>query len=300
MTLHLLPAVPTPEIVWFAVVAGGFLLGSVPFCWLLPRVLLGKDICQLSKDGNPGAANVFVNCGVLMGAVCLTLDILKGFLPVFAAARFFNVDDFRFALAMAAPVAGHAVGIFRGFRGGKGIAASFGSLAGLIPESFMMFMLAGIYIIFSTLLKINPNRRRSVVTYLVFAAVSCGVMSFYGRFAMAAGCLLISGTVIFKHVFSGEAASEKASASVGVLKSGISSGKALMRAGEAVLSGEASGKENSVSAKRASRDGETSGVGKQVGVERVSGDRIAPNGCIVTEGEPAEASAKSPAESRDN
>lgn len=56
--IWLLPAA-SPRVGWFVVIALGFFLGSVPFCHLLPRVFLGKDICKLSDDGNPGAANVF-------------------------------------------------------------------------------------------------------------------------------------------------------------------------------------------------------------------------------------------------
>ena len=63
--IWLLPAV-SPRVGWFVVITLGFFLGSVPFCHLLPRVFMGKDICALSDDGNPGAANVFKLCGVPM------------------------------------------------------------------------------------------------------------------------------------------------------------------------------------------------------------------------------------------
>ena len=63
-------------------VIGGFLLGSVQFCRIIPHAIKKVDVCALSDDGNPGAANAFKFCGILIGSVCLALDILKGFAPV--------------------------------------------------------------------------------------------------------------------------------------------------------------------------------------------------------------------------
>lgn len=60
----------------------GFLSGSVLYCRFVPLLLLKKDICALSPDKNPGAANVFVHCGVPMGLLCLVLDMAKGGVPV--------------------------------------------------------------------------------------------------------------------------------------------------------------------------------------------------------------------------
>lgn len=212
--IWLLPAV-SPRVGWFIVIALGFFLGSVPFCSLLPRVFMRKDICALSDDGNPGAANVFKLCGVPMGMLCLVCDLGKGFLPVFAAERLMmslqapsvtvagaDPFDIRFALAVAAPVVGHALGVFRGFRGGKAIAASFGALIGLLfakPMSPVVFILAALYILFSTLIKIYPNRRRSILTFVLFGLIAGGYSLMQGTVSVALGCALISAVVIYKH-----------------------------------------------------------------------------------------------------
>ena len=212
--IWLLPAV-SPRVGWFVVITLGFFLGSVPFCHLLPRVFMGKDICALSDDGNPGAANVFKLCGVPMGILCLVCDLGKGFLPVFAAERMMaafpppalttvgaDAFDIRFGLAIAAPVVGHAMGIFRGFKGGKAIAASFGALIGLLfakPMSPAVFVLAALYILFSTLIKIYPNRRRSILTFILFALIAGGYSVMTGMISVALGCAIISAVVIYKH-----------------------------------------------------------------------------------------------------
>ena len=115
----------------FALIAGGFLLGGVMFSRALPKLLTGKDVCALRADKNPGAANVFAVCGVPMGLLCLALDMLKAYLPVSLAARYLDTQSVWFALAIAAPVLGHAVGVFNGFHGGKCIASAFGAMLAL-------------------------------------------------------------------------------------------------------------------------------------------------------------------------
>ena len=92
----------------FALIAGGFLLGGVMFSRALPKLLTGTDVCALRADKNPGAANVFAVCGVPMGLLCLSLDMLKAYLPVSLAARYLDMQSVWFALALAAPVLGAA------------------------------------------------------------------------------------------------------------------------------------------------------------------------------------------------
>lgn len=185
---------------WLCFIGGGFILGSIPFCYLLPKLMAGKDICALSDDHNPGAANVFINCGAPLGLFCLALDLLKGFAPVFLAWRTLGSDNILFAGVMLAPVLGHALGIFRGFRGGKGIAVTFGVMLGAMPVTPVGWLLAALYIIFSTLIKINPNRRRSIVTFALFALISAPLLIAHRKFSIAAGCMAIPVVVIYKHL----------------------------------------------------------------------------------------------------
>ena len=136
----------------FALIAGGFLLGGVMFSRALPKLLTGKDVCALRADKNPGAANVFAVCGVPMGLLCLALDMLKAYLPVSLAAQYLDTQSVWFALALAAPVLGHAVGVFNGFHGGKCIASAFGAMLALALTGVSLtglLLLAGRYIFFS-------------------------------------------------------------------------------------------------------------------------------------------------------
>ena len=174
--------------------------GSLMFSQWLPGLIHHKDITKISDDANPGATNVFIHCGPMMGLVCLSLDMLKGFLPVYLCYHLLCPDKLWFALVMAAPVLGHALAPLAHFHGGKCIATSFGVLLALFPMTHIVLLLAGIYIVFSTMLKIHPNSSRSIVTFGLFGMISLLMLFHTRRYSIAGGCLLISAIVIYKHI----------------------------------------------------------------------------------------------------
>lgn len=186
----------------FLLIAGGFLLGSVPFSYHIPKLICGIDVCKMSDDGNAGAANAFIHAGIPIGMLCLLLDMAKGFIPVIFGCVTTDSRSVFFAAVMFAPVLGHALGMFRHWHGGKSIATSFGVLLGILPESGIVFLLAILYITFSTFVKINPHRLRSIVSYSAFAALGCPYLVYRAKYSIALGCLFISATVILKHAVS--------------------------------------------------------------------------------------------------
>lgn len=184
----------------FALIAFGFLLGGVMFSRTLPKLLTGKDVCALRADKNPGAANVFAVCGVPMGLLCLALDMLKAYLPVSLAARYMDTQSVWFALALAAPVIGHAVGVFNGFHGGKCIAAAFGAMLALANVSVTgLLLLAGLYIFFSAVVKVRPHRLRSMLVFALYGALAALFYSLHGETVLALGCGIIAATGVLRH-----------------------------------------------------------------------------------------------------
>lgn len=181
-------------------IAFGFLLGSVMFSRILPRVFLKKDICALSKDKNPGASNVFVHCGIPMGLLCLALDMAKGFVPVFLASRTTDVQMLLFAGVMVAPVLGHALAVFNDFHGGKCIATIFGVLIALLPLTPAGWLLAGLYILFSGIIRVKPNRKCSLLTFTLFGAIAGVMLTRHGKFSIAGGCVVMALLAILKHL----------------------------------------------------------------------------------------------------
>lgn len=168
----------------------GYLSGSVMYSQLLPLKLRHVNIREISDDGNPGAGNVFKNIGISMGFLCLICDIIKGTIPVALCLRYLSWDSPLFALALIAPVLGHA-------RFGKAIAVSFGTLLGLIPESFLVFYLVVPFVFFSTVIRITPHAWRVIVSFAVFVV---GTILRDNAFSLQIAAFCIGLIVIVKHV----------------------------------------------------------------------------------------------------
>lgn len=186
-------------LLWGVIIVGGFLLGSIMFSRMLPLIICKKDICAISPDKNPGAANVFSCLGIPMGMLCLLCDLLKGFIPVYAGVCLLDVRHMAFAAVLAAPVLGHAIAPFDHFRGGKCIATAFGVMLGIMPITRIGFLLAALYIFFSVIFRINPTRLRSIVTFSLFGVISFAVMILTEKGSVAFGCALVSAIATAKH-----------------------------------------------------------------------------------------------------
>jgi len=102
----------------------GFLCGSLMFSYWI-GLLLRHDLRNVG-DGNPGAANLWKAAGPLYGAAGSVLDFLKGFLPVWLALEYGPVEGYGWIPVALSPVTGHPFTPFLRFRGGKGIALTFG------------------------------------------------------------------------------------------------------------------------------------------------------------------------------
>ena len=180
----------------------GYVSGSLLWAKFFGRLFMKEDITAVSDDGNPGAFNAFQCGGVWCGGCTLCLDMLKGFLPVmlFRLSRP-DYPPFALALVLAAPVAGHAFSVFYAFRGGKGIAVSFGCLLGLAPDLRPALILAGTFIVFSEVIKISPHYYRTLAAYI--AAVPL-VFRMARTWPVWAGFLLIAQIVILKLLSSKE------------------------------------------------------------------------------------------------
>lgn len=114
-----------------------YLVGAIPWSWLVVRLARGVDLRQVGS-GNLGATNTFRTVGTAGGLLVLVLDILKGWVApaVFARWRFDSplVDAGLLAtLAGAAAIVGHIYPVYLGFRGGKGIATTAGVFLALEP-----------------------------------------------------------------------------------------------------------------------------------------------------------------------
>ncbi len=113
-------------------VALGYLLGSIPTAYIATRVATGKDIRQLG-GGNVGGLNTYREVGAIPALSVGIVDMGKGAAAVAIAYWLLDVPQLFVMLAGLAAVIGHNWMVFLKFSGGKGIGATFGALAVLMP-----------------------------------------------------------------------------------------------------------------------------------------------------------------------
>ena len=184
------------------IAAASYLLGSIPFGYLLVRVFRGEDVRQ-SGSGNIGATNVSRKSPML-GVITLLLDALKGFVAVWLTYRELElrapgniaVALYPFvATAAVFAVVGHMFPVWLRFRGGKGVATSLGAFALLAPRGvlgsiavFLLVLLASRYV---SLASIAASASFPFLTWFSFRGTRYD--SFLGVLPMAmVACLVIA------------------------------------------------------------------------------------------------------------
>jgi glycerol-3-phosphate acyltransferase PlsY len=113
-------------------VVAAYLIGGIPFGYLLVRLKTGHDVRDLGS-GNIGATNVLRTTGRAAGVVTLLLDIAKGYFAVWLAGWLTDGSTLWMSTAALAVVLGHAFPVFLGFKGGKAVASFVGAFACLTP-----------------------------------------------------------------------------------------------------------------------------------------------------------------------
>lgn len=108
-----------------------YLIGSIPFAYLVVKWRNGKDIRKLG-DGNVGAQNVWNTIGPFESILVLTGDCLKGFFAFWLARWLFSQNP-PYEIAAIAVVLGHDFSIYLKGYGGKGMAATIGFLVAYNP-----------------------------------------------------------------------------------------------------------------------------------------------------------------------
>lgn len=108
---------------------GAFLLGSIPFGLVISRIFYRTDI-RKSGSGNIGAMNALRTLGKTGAAAVLILDAAKGVVPALLVMLFLH-DTHLAAIVAACAVLGHCFSPWLNFKGGKGVATSFGAIFAL-------------------------------------------------------------------------------------------------------------------------------------------------------------------------
>ena len=113
-----------------------YLMGSIPFGYLLTKIFLKKDIRDIGS-GNIGATNALRTGNKVIGYSTLTLDILKAVLPVVFIK--FNYPEYIYVSSLCVFI-GHVFPLWLKFKGGKGVATYLGVLFALSLQLSLLFI----------------------------------------------------------------------------------------------------------------------------------------------------------------
>ncbi|HSB28140.1 MAG TPA: glycerol-3-phosphate 1-O-acyltransferase PlsY [Pyrinomonadaceae bacterium] len=129
-----------------------YLLGSIPFGYLIVTAKTGSDIRQTGSGGT-GATNVSRRAGKTAGILTLVLDALKGAAAV-VIAKFLiaDVSNAMWWTGLAGIVAmlGHIFPVWLAFRGGKGVATGVGVFLVLAPVAVLLSAILFVMIVWTT------------------------------------------------------------------------------------------------------------------------------------------------------
>lgn len=134
------------------VVLMAYLLGSIPFGYVIVRLTAGDDV-RSTGSGGTGATNVTRRAGKWAGILTLVLDALKGAVAVLLARRLLHAEagsEWWLAAAALAALLGHIFPVWLGFRGGKGVATGLGIFATLSPLAVVSAVVLFLAVVWKT------------------------------------------------------------------------------------------------------------------------------------------------------
>jgi len=178
---------------WLISIPVAYLLGSIPFGYILVRLVRHEDIRAIGS-GNIGATNVLRSGAKGLGLATLLLDLGKAFLAV-EIAKLLAPGNFDLAVAAAvAAVLGHCFPIWLRFRGGKGVASALGVFLALTWPSALCILAVFIAIVALT---------RFVSLASITAAATLPVFALFfvpqRSLIVVAGFLFLAVLIIAKH-----------------------------------------------------------------------------------------------------
>jgi glycerol-3-phosphate acyltransferase PlsY len=173
--------------------AYSYLLGSIPFGYILVRIFRGQDVRQ-TGSGNIGATNVS-RTSPRLGALTLIFDALKGLAAVAVTRMLFPGHNVLLGTAALFAIVGHMFPVWLGFRGGKGVATGLGSFVLLMPKTILV-MVAVFVVIF---LAFRYVSLASILTVALFPLLAWILEPYPDAPRMLAFIVSASLLIILKH-----------------------------------------------------------------------------------------------------
>lgn len=166
---------------FFLAALTAYLFGSIPFGYLLVRLVRKEDIRE-KGSGNIGATNVIRSGSKGLGALTFVLDVLKGFFAVILCGFITNhagmAPEVRaniVALAAVCAILGHIYTVWLGFKGGKGVATAFGVFLALAPWAALAAL--GVFVlVFAASRYVSLGSILSAAAFPMFALLLPGAL----------------------------------------------------------------------------------------------------------------------------
>jgi len=169
------------EISYILIPITAYILGSIPFGYLITKYTTNKNLLEIGWKKNSGS-NVFKNVGLWQGVFTFVFDVAKGWLAVYLA-QYFGLSILLQILCGVLAVFGHNWSCFLKFKGGRGLAALIGALFAISP--IVLFISLIPCIIFTIIWTASVGTLLSFLTGIIFS------FSFRG-YEMAGLLMLIS------------------------------------------------------------------------------------------------------------
>jgi acyl phosphate:glycerol-3-phosphate acyltransferase len=165
-----------------------FLVGGVPFGYLLVRWKTGEDV-RAKGSGNIGATNVLRTTGRTVAVATLLLDIAKGAFAVWLADKLSDASPVWMSLAALAVMAGHAYPVFLKFQGGKAVASFVGAFLYLTPIPMIAALVVFVIVVAAT-------RQISMGSIIAAGALPLAVWLIEHPPAVEIGAAVVAGVFI--------------------------------------------------------------------------------------------------------
>jgi glycerol-3-phosphate acyltransferase PlsY len=174
----------------------GYVLGSIPFGYLLVRARSGGDVRAMGS-GNIGVTNVARTAGMSIGVATLLLDAGKGYFAVWLAGHFSGGNIRIMMVAGLAAILGHVFPVWLKFSGGKGVATALGVFLMIswaaVAAAVAVFAIVALFWRYVSLASVSAAAALPLLVYFLYAPGHAPPV------AVTAGTLLLAVVVIVKH-----------------------------------------------------------------------------------------------------
>jgi len=174
----------------FVLIIISYIIGSVNSSIVFSKIYKLPDPREYGSK-NPGATNILRSGNKILALAIVIFDILKGFLPV-VIAYYFLKEDLYVQIVGVIAVIGHIYPIFYKFKGGKGVATSFGSI---LAFDFIL----GLICLMTWLITSFLFRYSALSAIVSFTFLPIYTWLSYENYTITSIYLILAIVVIYKH-----------------------------------------------------------------------------------------------------